>query len=85
MKHELKIEPAYFEAVLSGAKTFEIRYNDRGYQKGDTVILKEYNPEGPMPGYSERYAAFEIGWVTTFAQKDNWCVFSIHKPGTLTK
>jgi hypothetical protein len=25
--------------VLSGAKTFEVRRNDRAYQKGDTLIL----------------------------------------------
>lgn len=37
MEHELKIEEPYAEAILSGDKTFEVRFNDRGYQKGDTI------------------------------------------------
>ena len=45
MKHELKIWPQYFQAVLTGEKTFELRINDRGFQKGDLVILKEWDPE----------------------------------------
>ena len=40
MNHELKTLPSYFEAVLSGDKTFEIRDNsDRGFQRGDIVDL----------------------------------------------
>lgn len=31
MDHELKIYPKYFDAILSGEKTFEIRRNDRGF------------------------------------------------------
>lgn len=41
--HSLKILPEYFEAVLIGDKTFEIRKNDRNYQVGDKLILKEWN------------------------------------------
>ena len=35
--HKLKIDEVYLDALLSGEKTFEIRYNDRGYQRGDTL------------------------------------------------
>lgn len=41
--HSLKILPGYFEDVLSGIKTFEIRKNDRNYKVGDKLILKEWD------------------------------------------
>lgn len=41
MIHNLKINPEYFEAVLSGLKKFEIRKNDRNYKVGDSIILAE--------------------------------------------
>ncbi len=42
-EHELKTWPAMFEAVWRGDKTFEVRLDDRGYQKGDTVTLREWD------------------------------------------
>jgi hypothetical protein len=39
--HELKIQPQYFKAVVSGKKNFELRKNDRGFKVGDILILKE--------------------------------------------
>lgn len=39
---ELKIKPEYFAAVVRGEKKFELRYNDRDYQVGDILILREY-------------------------------------------
>lgn len=45
MKHELKIWPQYYCRVADGTKTFEVRENDRGFQPGDEVVLREYNPK----------------------------------------
>ena len=42
MTHELKILPRWFEDVCTQRKTFEIRKNDRDYNVGDTLILKEW-------------------------------------------
>lgn len=42
MIHELKIATEYFEKVVSKEKLFEIRYNDRNFQVGDTLKLQEY-------------------------------------------
>lgn len=57
--HELKIAPEYFEKVLSKEKTFEFRYNDRNYQIGDILNLKEYD-NGEYTG-RERYV--EITYI----------------------
>lgn len=35
--HELKIMEDFADAVYCGEKTFEVRYNDRGFQKGDLI------------------------------------------------
>ena len=40
MTHEIKIQKEYAQAVYLGEKTFEVRINDRGYQKGDLVVFE---------------------------------------------
>jgi hypothetical protein len=42
--HELKILSVFFEAVSSGRKLFEVRRNDRDFQEGDLLILREFDP-----------------------------------------
>ena len=42
-KHEIKILPEYFEPVFRSVKRFELRKNDRDYQVGDRVTLKEWD------------------------------------------
>lgn len=43
-RHELKTLPVYFDAVARGDKTFEVRKNDRDFQTGDTLVLREFDP-----------------------------------------
>lgn len=43
MTHDLKILPRYFDAVEDGSKPFEVRRNDRDYQVGDILLLREGN------------------------------------------
>lgn len=43
--HELKTWPEPFHAVASGLKTFEIRKNDREFEVGDILVLKEFKPK----------------------------------------
>lgn len=47
--HEIKCLPAYFQAIRRREKNFDVRRDDRGYQKGDTVVLREWQ-EGPFTG-----------------------------------
>lgn len=44
-EHTLKVIPPYFDAILDGTKTFEVRKNDRAYQRGDILHLSEWHPE----------------------------------------
>lgn len=41
--HELKLDINYFEDVKSGFKNFEIRKNDRDFQVGDILELKNFD------------------------------------------
>ena len=75
--HDLKTWPNYFERVWQGDKPFEIRLDDRGYQKGDTVLLREWDrkatcdcPEGvrgdhttDCARYSGRTVTARIGFI----------------------
>lgn len=67
MHHELKILPQYFCRVKGGTKTFEIRKNDRGYQPGDTVSMREYDPQRHEEEYhcfsGKMVGPFTVGYV----------------------
>lgn len=83
MEHELKLWPQFFNRTASGEKPFEFRINDRGFQKGDTVLLKEWQPEETtaqpgkkiLQGYTGREMRFEIGYVMQIDAER--CVFSL--------
>jgi hypothetical protein len=42
--HELKTWPECFQAIKRGQKTFDIRENDRNFQVGDILVLREFKP-----------------------------------------
>lgn len=42
--HELKTHPSPFQAIKRGEKNFELRFNDRHFEVGDQLLLKEYTP-----------------------------------------
>ena len=41
--HSLKTLPVYFQRTWEGEKTFEVRIDDRGFQRGDTLVLREWD------------------------------------------
>jgi hypothetical protein len=43
IEHTLKCLPTYWDAIERGEKTFDVRRDDRGFQKGDFVILQRLN------------------------------------------
>lgn len=79
--HELKTLPVYFQAARDGDKTFEIRNNfDRGFQKGDKVILREWNNKA----YPGREIFAKITYVTNYMQRENYVVFGFAVTGEKT-
>ena len=45
MVHQLKTVQPYFDDVVSGNKTFEVRKNDRDFKVNDVLMLLEYDPD----------------------------------------
>ncbi len=45
MIHELKTTPNYFDDVISGRKSFEVRKFDRPFHVSDLLALNEYDPK----------------------------------------
>jgi hypothetical protein len=53
-KIEKKVWPEYFKNIVDGDKKFELRLADFECSKGDTLILKEWDPK------SKKYTGKEI-------------------------
>jgi ASC-1-like (ASCH) protein len=80
-EHELKCWGEYFGRIQSGQKTFEIRKNDRDFQVGDILLLREFDQEkGEYIDYSTPVRA-EVVYMTTYAQQPGYVVMGI-KPET---
>ncbi len=58
--HDIKAWPHFYEAMLRGDKTFEIRRDDRHYHRGDKLVIKEYDPSYGFTGreMSPRYVSY---------------------------
>lgn len=79
--HELKTIPCFFNQTWDKQKAFEIRKcEDRTFQKGDIVILKEYSRDSAVLErwcYSGREIKAVISFVTGYEQKENVVVFGL--------
>lgn len=75
MHHDLKILTVYYPRVLEGSKPFEIRFNDRNFQEGDTVTLNEWDGER----YTGRAVTRQLTFVTDYAQQPGYVVFGMRE------
>jgi hypothetical protein len=66
MTHIIKSWPQFFGPICEGTRTHELRRNDRDYSIGDTLILKEFEPQSHH--YTGRECKAEITSMTSFAQ-----------------
>lgn len=93
MLHELKIEKPFYDAVKSGLKPFEIRLNDRGFQKGDLIQFKFLQSEAlrsPEQAqnwtYREADELYEITYVMSgYGLKNGYVVLAIRPYGPYEK
>lgn len=77
--HELKIWPEYFQPVLEGRKRFEKRKADRDYKVGDTLRLKEWDPE--MTTYTGRVVDVVVTYILDGPfSEPGVCLMSVVRP-----
>lgn len=60
-KIEKKIWPEYFQQVLDGKKTYDLRLNDFEINEGDILVLKEWDPN--TKDYTGRKLERRVGYV----------------------
>ena len=82
--HDLKTDPKVFQDVINGNKTFEIRFNDRDFQVGDELILKEtkYSGEQMKNGNSLEFTGRQliknVSYVLSgYGLQDGWVILGI--------
>jgi hypothetical protein len=56
-EHIVKCQPVYFDATKDGDKPFEVRRDDRGYQKGDVLVLQR--TESPDPAKLQHFVEYD--------------------------
>ena len=67
--HNLKILENFADDVAMGYKNFEVRENDRGYQKGDTVKFSCIDNSGHKLPHTLDHKIYEITYVL-----NGWCI-----------
>lgn len=78
MEHKLKILSKYYESILQGKKTFEVRKDDRPFSEGDTLLLQEcVTPNGC--GYTGREMTVDVTYILRDSEyvKDGYCIMGI--------
>lgn len=76
--HELKTWSEYFDAVLAGKKTFEVRKNDRDFQEGDILLLNKW--DNVKNEYAGSQTAFTITYILKggqFGIEEGYCVLGL--------
>lgn len=91
MRHALKTDPEVFEAVSVGAKTYEIRFNDRGFAVGDELQLLETTRTGAdiAAGAPLEYTGREILKTVShvlggYGLADGWVILSFENAAPAT-
>ena len=79
MKIEKKIWPQYFDKIASGEKTFELRLANWECNPGDTLLLREWDPETKQ--YTGREIEKRVTYVLKTKDIDLWQKEDVEKYG----
>jgi hypothetical protein len=78
--HKLKLLETFADDVLIGYKTFEVRKNDRGFQKGDTVKFVCVDSNGVEIPHSINTKTYRITYVLNgWGIENGYVVFGIQE------
>ncbi len=95
-EHILKCWPNSYDAIAAGVKSFEWRRDDRGFEVGDVLVLRKWNPapapgasgyvwmpRGPntLPEYTEQRVRVTYILRGQFGVPQDYCVMSIELMG----
>lgn len=76
--HEIKLHPEFYNAHMWGKKPWELRLNDRNYQEGDCVHLREWSPA--HKDYTGRHAYRFITYLMQgpqFGLQEGYVLFTV--------
>ena len=79
MKIEKKVWPEYFQKIVDGIKTYELRLADFEVSPGDALLLKEWDPE--TNEYTGREVKKEVSYVLKTKDVNFWSQEDINKYG----
>ena len=79
MAIEKKVWPEYFQRILDGDKKFELRLADWRCNKGDILVLKEWDPKSKK--YTGRTLEKKVTMVIKTKELDFWSKEEVDKYG----
>lgn len=81
IEHELKILPQFYNGIASHKKTFEIRKDDRDYQEGDRILLREFDGENYTGHQTRRIITYILRNAKEYGLADGYCILGIQPIG----
>lgn len=79
MKHEKKVLPEYFQKILDGIKTFELRLADWECQENDILILREWDSKSKK--FTGRKIEKKVSYVLKTKNIEFWPKEEVKKHG----
>lgn len=75
---KLKLNIEFCDAVFSGEKTFEVRYNDRGYQPGDRIKFIPIDSDNNLVHHKIESTEYKITYILNgWGLKNGYVVLAI--------